>query len=161
MTLRSWLAGRCRVVAGVAGVLIALALPVSALGDEAGDARVDKAIAQLIAEADELDRLKEVEHPAVFTRPHRVVRALKPQDGEAVALRLADTFTGKLDGDTYVRWHLMPAVRDWLASRAVSSQEGSPKPLPGGVGRALRSLMDHLPPDTGSRYENLLDGKNR
>ncbi len=123
-------------------------------GEGSDTARVDAALKQLIAEARELDSLTELQHPAVFTRPHRVVRALKTQDGPEVARRMIGRLTGDIYSDTYIRWHLMPTVRDWLRERMIQAQGGSVPELSNGVGRGFRSLFEDMPPEAESRWQN-------
>lgn len=128
-----------------------LALPSYGASD---DGRIDTAFEQLIAEAGELGSIKTPEHRAVFSRPHRVARELEPGDGEAVLRRLDGKLSGDPYGDVYVRWHLMPAVQDWLAQRAIQAEGGTPDPLPADVLRTLRSLFKSMPAEAGSKWQN-------
>jgi uncharacterized protein DUF4159 len=120
--------------------------------DADGGTRIDAAFEQLINEANDLGTVKSPEHRAVFTRPHRVVRALTPGDGPAIAERMAGKLTGDECGDTYIRWHLMPVVHDWLRGRASENKDGSLEPLPATVSRALRDLFKSMPSEAKARY---------
>lgn len=128
-------------------------LPVMHLyADADGEVRINAAIEQLINEANDLGTVESPDHRAVMTRPHRVVRALKPEDGPAVVERMAGKLTGDAYGDVYIRWHLMPLVKDWLSARAAPAADGSPAELPGDAAKALRELFKGMPPELQPRH---------
>jgi Domain of unknown function (DUF4159) len=133
---------------------LALVLSLEARGAQADTGRVDAAFTQLIAEARQVSSTTEDDHPAVFTRPHRVVSALQPDDGAEVARRLAGKLTGEIYGDTYIRWHLMPALQDWLHARLVDTEEGTPDPVPADAVKALRSLFNGMPQDVERKWQS-------
>lgn len=72
---------------------------------------VQAAIKQLLAEARELDDLKQPKTTAVFTRPHPSLKGWGPEMANEALSRMLDSFTGNDYRDTYVRWHLMAVVK--------------------------------------------------
>jgi len=120
--------------------------------DDSG--RVDTAFEQLIAEAQHLGSVKEPEHRAVFSRPHRVVRELEPGDGEEVLRRLGGKLAGDPYGDVYVRWHLMPLVHDWLRQQALADEGGTRGPLPSDAVRVLYDLFKNMPAESKGKWES-------
>jgi hypothetical protein len=141
----------------LAGVF-SLALSGEVHGADTDSGRVDAAFEQLIAEANDLGTLKVPEHRAVFTRPHRVVSELEPVDGAAVLRRLDGKLAGDLYGDTYIRWHMLPIVHDWLHGRAV---DASGDPLPADSVKATRHLFQDMPAETRARYASPLSEEGK
>ncbi len=148
----------CRLVGLCLAGVVGLALCGEVYGAEADSTRVDAAFERLIAEAKELGTLKVPEHRAVFTRPHRVVRELEPGDGTEVLRRLDGKLVGDLYGDTYIRWHLLPVVHDWLHKRAVDSTDD---PLPADSIKALRHLFEDMPAEAKTRFESPLSKEGK
>ncbi len=122
--------------------------------DVASDAasRIDAAFEQLINEANDLGTVKQPEHRANFKRPHRAVRALKAQDGPVILERMAGKLAGDDYGDTYIRWHLMPAIETWLGSRATSADESSDASLTVQQVKIIQDLFRSMPPEAEPRY---------
>jgi len=150
----NFIAASCR----VAGLCLAgafyLALSAQLCLGATGGGRVDAAFEQLILEAKDLGSLKAPEHRAVFTRPHRVVRELEPSDGEEILRRMGGKLSGDAYGDVYIRWHLMPAVQDWLRQRAIAAKSDAVEPIPSGVSRVLHDLFKHMPAESKGKWES-------
>ncbi|MCE9589317.1 MAG: hypothetical protein K8S99_02200 [Planctomycetes bacterium] len=73
---------------------------------------LDAAVRRLIAEAEELTRLdKPVEHPAVFSRPHPILKPFGADSAVAALMAMQGRLTDKPVLDTYVRWHLLEVYK--------------------------------------------------
>ncbi len=114
--------------------------------------RIDAAFEQLINEANDLGTVKQPEHRANFKRPHRVVLALKAEDGPVILERMAGELTGDDYRDTYIRWHLMPVIHAWLGSRATSADESSDASLTAQQVKIMQDLFRRMPPEAEPRY---------
>ncbi|MEZ6190117.1 MAG: DUF4159 domain-containing protein [Phycisphaerales bacterium] len=114
--------------------------------------RIDAAFEQLINEARDLETIKNPEHRMVDSRPHRSVLTLSADDGPAVLERMAGKLAGDEYGDAYIRWHLMPCIKDWLHARAIGAADGTPVPLSSESVGALRDLFKDMPAEMPARY---------
>ncbi len=150
-TIRGGFRRHTRAAGWLLGVwcLFLFTIPVYSQVDDT-TSRVDAAIEQLINEANDLGTIKSPEHRAVMSRPHRVLESLNSEDGPTVIKRMAEKLTGDTYGDTYIRWHLIPFIQQYLHAHAISEQ--ADEPLPAEVTRALRDLFKHLPPEAEARY---------
>ena len=146
-----WNAKRWGMLLG-AWCLLIITVPCFSQTDDAAASRVDAAFTQLVNEANDLGTIKSPEHRAVFSRPHRVIDSLQPEDGAIVIPRLAEKLTGDPYGDTYIRWHCMPLVQAYFQALVIQADGSEPHPLPREVTNALRDLFKHLPPEAKARY---------
>ncbi|MFA9479901.1 DUF4159 domain-containing protein [Phycisphaerales bacterium AB-hyl4] len=119
----------------------------SAVADDraARAARLETAIEQLKAEAEQLDQLEAPSTRPVFRRPHPALRGWGAEAGPVVLERLQGSFTGNEHRDAYIRWHLMPPVRDMLREAYDTFNNTGEHQLPDGVIRNLRNLTQRLP----------------
>lgn len=118
---------------------------------------VDLVFDQLIAEARELDRVKQVEHRMVTGRPHYLVESLSAEDGPAVLKRMAEKLTGDPFRDAYIRWHLMPVVQDWLNHRYAAQDQPESTSDDREAFKALRSLFRSMPGEADTPYVSPYD----
>ena len=70
---------------------------------------LDSVIKALVADANAITDVKANE--PCFTRPHPAIAGWGPEMAVPVAIRIREKFAGNVYRDTFVRWHLMWAVR--------------------------------------------------
>ena len=94
---------------------------------------IDKAVKALVADAKAITDL-ESDEPC-FTRPHPAVKGWRPDMALPAAIRMRDKFTGNVNRDTFIRWHLM-----WVVSKAEESDRKQ-------ITQLTAQLVNSLPGD--------------
>ncbi len=117
--------------------------------------RIDKAVAQLVAEARDLDQLIESKNPPVYKRPHPLVKLLQPDDALPVLVEMQSGKTGNKYLDTYINWHLMEVVKNAKASDLEEAGRQLVKliqQMPGPVQVEGKQEYRHEPPEAYAEW---------
>lgn len=113
---------------------------------------LEAVVEQLIAEAKELDELRDPAVPPVWRRPHPQMAAWDPQMGRPVLERLTQKFTGNDYRDSYVRWHLMWAVQRLLEVEFDQFRRTGRHSVPDDVGPRFVKLVQAMPEEIRGAY---------
>lgn len=124
-------------------------------------ARLRVAIEQLVLEAKDLDNLETPKNLPKFSRPHPALKTFDADMVQDTLNRMLQPFTGNEYRDTYIRWHLMWAVKKVNESQRRDSAHKLVelfRMMPGGLNVAYKSEAHWEPLEIYQKYQAMVGG---
>lgn len=119
--------------------------------DDADDEQIDpealleRVIAQLTAEAEDLDEFGDDRETPETSRPHPLIEGHERELAMPALERMQDEFTGNEYRDTYVRWHLLWAGKQLMEQQLERYFDVGEHELPAGTTQRLLELLRGMP----------------
>lgn len=154
----------CLLMIFAAAPAVAQTAPAATQPAKAAASPIDRAVIELIKEANDLDDIEKPDAKPYFSRPHPVISTL----GNEVSLQALDRmllpFTTNEYRDTYIRWHLMSIVnRTSAADRKATGPKllALLKAMPGPLDAKTRPERRYEPEEIANKYFSLINSATR